>query len=760
MIFPMDFMRKKYWFIFLGLMFLVSASNVSGRFIDSENNILKDQRDAVGVPKKYELGAETPLDLDIDKLRVCRGIQLEILRNRDIVNVKVSWIPPNIKDPIILVRSFQPISTNEQFLKSETVSVLKSGTSFFIDENLPAGSYYYALALRSQFKSGEIKLYANENYTVFPLNVASEKNSISGRYSNAPSQVTSIQARMLNETDAWIHWDKVANEDVIYVVYRSNHPLDKPSLLNSNNIIALLPSQDNFFTDENLPEFGAYYYAVTTRSKSGAEDKNLVANESYTKEPVLYGSAYTPIVSDLRGEANGKQIKLTWSKPKTQGQNFTNYKLFRSTSPIAVSSDLDNALEIARLQMDVTSYTDTVTNEGDYYYALVSIDKKGQQSGKITKGQNSLMLPIKTKEETTKVVSNEKSEQEKPNENFPFSDFYAKEENERIVLFWKSNILQQSINIEEEVPLAYVYRFYKRPKTLQDIRLGNLVGKIPPQQGFVSDRPLQGGLYYYAIFLQTGRQMLPDNFVQDKNLIGPIAFAGIQQNDAPLEISQPVDTKQEQKDFEAEVEKEVQRRLQAEKEAQEERDRLAEEQRKKEAELAKAAQDNKEAQAQKKQEEQDKLKAEIEKEVQRQLALREKKEKNKPTVQKELPQKVQQTENVPPQAKQNYQTPEPQQQSYQAAKPQQKTDNLKNVTAIVQRTYLKGHYETAVNNLKPFLNDENLSVQAMAKFYSGLSLYRLSRFNEALPFFSDALVKKAYKGKVNFWYQRAMEYAR
>lgn len=642
--------------------------------------------------QKPAVDTPTPLDLQLDELTICRSINVELLRDPDNTKVKISWIPPNNKDDLILARSFQPISTNEQFLQAGTAAVLPSGTSFYIEEKLPPGKYYYAVATRLQIKRGEVKLYANENYTVFPLNfLPKEENSVG----NPPPRVSGLQAQLLDNKRVWLRWKNIANEDVIYVVYRSSKPLASARAVASSEIISLIANNKDFFIDNTLSESGNYYYAVTSRNRSGEENRNLVADESFTTEPIVFGDNSVPIVNQLTAVVNNtQQVEVHWvepSFPNRRKRQSLQYILLRSLAPINFTKEDGSQTQVAVLEKGTSSYIDKPTQSGNYYYAVVSQNTENQEKSLLfLPDENTLKLPLvfaaaqqeeKGKEDKDKKTSKEQAVATKDvwKEDAPrLLSFAAYAQETEVSLVWSSKPSALSADAKkitaDNSTLAYVYRFYRKPQRFQDIRMGNLVGKVPYQDGALSDVPEQKGFYYYALFFQTAQGMSPTAFIDKENLIGPIAFT-------------PPPSKTKQDSF------------------------------------------------------------------------------SSPTV---APKENFTDTSVPPKKLSDEKplTPKSQKQtnspdnSENYKQPSDTANVTQRLDFIIRQTYLHGNYQDALYKLQPYLNSRHLPSQAMAKYYSGLSLFRMGRFGQAAAFFRDSLVRQAYKNKADFWYQRAMEYVR
>lgn len=83
-----------------------------------------------------------------------------------------------------------------------------------------------------------------------------------------------------------------------------------------------------------------------------------------------------PVCTAISAQKVGvNKIQLTWNLPPEF--NAASIAVFRSTSQIQQKSTISAEKPIAELPAHATSYTDTLTHFGSYYYALIARDKNG-----------------------------------------------------------------------------------------------------------------------------------------------------------------------------------------------------------------------------------------------------------------------------------------------------------------------------------------------------------------------------------------------
>ncbi|MCR4743258.1 MAG: hypothetical protein K5866_10375 [Treponema sp.] len=83
--------------------------------------------------------------------------------------------------------------------------------------------------------------------------------------------------------------------------------------------------------------------------------------------------AEKPLVKDIQAIAGkGTKINIIWTNPQNPDEEITSYLLYRSTKPITKSQELADATLIAELPAYSTSYTDSVKDYKDYFYAVIT----------------------------------------------------------------------------------------------------------------------------------------------------------------------------------------------------------------------------------------------------------------------------------------------------------------------------------------------------------------------------------------------------
>lgn len=81
-----------------------------------------------------------------------------------------------------------------------------------------------------------------------------------------------------------------------------------------------------------------------------------------------------PIVQDIQAmpSANSR-INVFWTLPDSPDETITSLRLYRSTRQITSYSQISDLSPIATLAPDLTGYTDSVTDQSDYFYAVIAV---------------------------------------------------------------------------------------------------------------------------------------------------------------------------------------------------------------------------------------------------------------------------------------------------------------------------------------------------------------------------------------------------
>lgn len=475
-------------------------------------------------------------------VEIVRGLRAQI-SSQDPNTVILTWQPAVLRDDYVVARSSIPINSLEVLLAARSIAVLPPGVATYLDQALEPGSYFYAVVARSQIRQKNVVLQLNENYTGIPIVITQRPEE--SRKDIPPPQVSLILAQK-EEEGIRITWKGVATPGVSYVLYRSTIAPSSPEILRSLSPLVILGQGQQSYLDRDLPGPGNYYYAVVTRSPTGAEDLQLVPDQSYTRYGVEWGSFELPAVKDLRARYDPKQnqVQLTWQDVSEDPRNLYFYEVYRFQDPMLVSQ-IEKAPRLARIPQGIGSYLDKEPLPGAYYYAVVTRVAGKQDHSKLKLGENLILFDkvnLRDEERPREVL---KKEEAAPKY---FENFTAQSEKHAVFLSWKAKNLPPKRQI-------FLYRLFKEPKSLADLAQGELIARLGGELEMYEDLPPSRGIYYYAIFGQSENGgLLPDTLEARHNLVGPIYFEKLERTQKEPVVEIPTEEKEESATLEPKAE--------------------------------------------------------------------------------------------------------------------------------------------------------------------------------------------------------------
>ena len=333
---------------------------------------------------------------------ICLNIKVQIFDAAQNV-VKISWTPPSNEDTLILARSNSiPIRNREIFLNADKSVDIQAGRSSYLDKGLEPGSYYYAILSKRKSRTNQVLLYSEENYNSHPIVISKFKNKTNNKIVNkkTPPKVSLIRAQFVADRKVRVSWKGVKGQKVIYTLYRGSSALSTVEKINQAKQVATISDRSEFFID-TIPGPGIYYYALTTKSITGDENKKLVADQSYTTKGLRYTVVDLPVVSNLKAENKGDGIvELTWLDIQTpQSQNLA-YLIYRSGRRITTKSELKEfATRLGIVKPGTQYFRDSVPPTRIFYYSVVTQNEYGQTSSKYESGNNTTIMNMNDNQE-------------------------------------------------------------------------------------------------------------------------------------------------------------------------------------------------------------------------------------------------------------------------------------------------------------------------------------------------------------------------
>lgn len=175
--------------------------------------------------------------------------------------------------------------------------------------------------------------------------------------------------------------------------------------------------------------------------------------------------AERPLVRNIQAAAGkGKKINIFWTLPNEPDKPITQLFVYRDTKPISSFDIVEKLDPIARLEPDVTGYTDTVSDYKVYYYAVVTVTDKPYDLilVSINATNEGVKLPVPKQKEPEKLPEYEKLYPEgKIRETpLPYIDL-IEDLNEKSTISDSIAISTKALSAEKKVstPLMTIYIF-------------------------------------------------------------------------------------------------------------------------------------------------------------------------------------------------------------------------------------------------------------------------------------------------------------
>jgi hypothetical protein len=372
---------KKYRNLFSIILFVIFIITIQNKGLYSDF-ILDEEEKAI--EKKPQEESEK-----LSKY-VARNIKVEVIPNIKGA-IRISWdLNKDSDDDFIVGRSASVSDTIEKALKSVSIKVVPSGANTeVIDSNLKAGSYYYCVLAKSKIMDKDIKLYAEQNYTINPAIIEADINREPEKI--LPQQVSLIYARIINNSQVRLTWRSIEARGIVYTIYRSNGLLDSPSKLAKAEKVNMITDGRESYTDNKINKSGTYFYAITTKDISGNEDLNLIPDQSYTTSGVYISLEVPAPVANISAKPANGGVKVSWAKTSS---GVAEYLIYRYSGAITDSDRLSLAVFLGRVTDKETVYFDKNPGAGNYYYAVLTKYLNGNVLNDLVKGDNYTFEPV------------------------------------------------------------------------------------------------------------------------------------------------------------------------------------------------------------------------------------------------------------------------------------------------------------------------------------------------------------------------------
>ncbi|MCG6153250.1 tetratricopeptide repeat protein [Leptospira bandrabouensis] len=356
---------------------------------------------------------------------IAKAIHVSLLPDKK--SVRLDWDPPKLEGEIIVARSTVMIDSPDKLYIADSLGRYKtsatSPTRVYFDYNLKPGTYYYAIVMVTDVRRREVKLFANQNYTVTPIQIAEENGTpVVGQNPEFPafpadvgiqSMVGGVSGITANIEKKYIRLDWTPPNGAIagrtlYTVYRSNSPLTSLPLMQKAEKLAELTHPVNTFLDQDLDKSQTLYYGVSVKQLGGEEtlpleDKKSTLRVFYVKqtaknnaEVIVEESPIKPKpevasndtradlggVMHVRGlgyERVGKGAVISWISPEAADES-TIYSLYASVKPLnqgTTSFGQGSVVKVATVVHPKTNFFIKELKEIDELYFGVTAKSNG-----------------------------------------------------------------------------------------------------------------------------------------------------------------------------------------------------------------------------------------------------------------------------------------------------------------------------------------------------------------------------------------------
>ncbi len=418
-----------------------------------------------------------------------KAIRVNVLADKK--SAQIYWEPPKESGEIIIARSNTIIDSPEKLYIADSLGRYKSGDKNgiknYYDYNLKPGSYYYAVALVSDIRKREVKLFPNQNYTVVPVVIEDTDgptevgvNPILPLYEGAtPAGFVSNLKANLERNNVRLQWkppENAVSGRTIYTIYRSSFPITSLPLLQKAVKLTEVGHPTVSFLDQGLDKSQTLYYGVSVKDGKGEEslpledkkstlrifyvrnnDANtaeVIPDDSQPTETINKPTVVVPIdppgTMHVRGvgyERVGKGVVMSWLPPENADESVV-YSVYASTKPLnqgTSSFGSGTVVKVANINHPKTNfYIKELKEIEDLYFGItvksnsISEDFNLKENVSYFRFDFGKDLSVPTETEIAKPIQN------KPETNI------SKSEDPRIVN--QSSVLPAELNpgIEEE----------------------------------------------------------------------------------------------------------------------------------------------------------------------------------------------------------------------------------------------------------------------------------------------------------------------
>lgn len=251
---------------------------------------------------------------------------------------------------------------------------------------------------------------------------------------------------------------------------------------------------DGILIDREIQQGKKYYYIILAKDYLVKREIEILKGYNYTAEPVSFFIEPETVKTIRAVVADGDKIIVQWSKT-----NISNikYNLYRSRSPISSPAELEVAEKI--IIIDKTEFADkNIPDYGSFFYAVTITDKNGIEyfNPKIDQNFTSSGIFIKGKSLAT-----------------PLNVGAFSGEKNTIIVKWEKAESRTGKDLE-----GYeIYRSDEQINSLLKLKYSKLIKIVDSNTTIYTDKDLNSGKYYYAVFSRYSDGAVDISFDTDSN---------------------------------------------------------------------------------------------------------------------------------------------------------------------------------------------------------------------------------------------------
>lgn len=317
-------------------------------------------------------------------------------------SIQIFWVDsgPGVKF-YKLYRSNEPINSEQKLENSKFLGVVQSGSYGYLDKELPAGRYFYAV-MPVISDNRELRLfYANRTFTTYSIIIASEPSTtpiskeqfttIDKKEESYKTYIKNISIRTEDQKNVRINWDYIKDNSshIKILIYRSPILIKEYKDLKENSeYIGEFPLVAGVYLDRNLPE-GKHYY-------------NFLEFNTQSNEIIAFYHLKKPV--EIKQESQKEPPTETISSNQESEEN--KRETIKNTNQKTPKQDIDYDSEIEKIGKMIF-FDNQLEKAEDKILSLLEKQKtlKQEQIGKLKFYYGVILYKTNKKEQAKKIFS-------------------------------------------------------------------------------------------------------------------------------------------------------------------------------------------------------------------------------------------------------------------------------------------------------------------------------------------------------------------